>query len=225
MENMTENQLREIQLLFIGKLLAGYTHELKNKLAFINESNGLMVDTLDEVPEDNPIKNRLIKIIGNIKEKNVQVNTLAKNLSTFAHRMDCPTSTFQINEVLAEELALLERFARLQRITFEKELQPDLPSLSNNPSLLQFIIFRVVGGFIEILPPGEVIRFSTAKKNNAVELAMEAKIPEANQGSGPALDQEVIELLEYVARKINVVLSRTDSGGGGHKISLLLAGG
>ena len=97
-----ENRLRDSQLASLGKLLAGYTHELKNHLAIINESSGLM---------DDRIRERFKKIIVTIGECISQANTMAMYLNRVAHRMDVPASTFNVNDLLIEELALMKRFA------------------------------------------------------------------------------------------------------------------
>ena len=46
MELQMMGRLREMQLAFIGKLMAGLCHESKNHLAIIGESCGLIEDLL-----------------------------------------------------------------------------------------------------------------------------------------------------------------------------------
>ena len=46
MENKGERDLRLLQLRFIGKILAGFTHESKNYIAIVKESAGLIGDMI-----------------------------------------------------------------------------------------------------------------------------------------------------------------------------------
>ena len=46
MRSQRNNRLREMQLAFIGKLMASLSHENKNHLAIIKESCGLIEDLL-----------------------------------------------------------------------------------------------------------------------------------------------------------------------------------
>ena len=46
MEPQNGERFRELQLAYLGKLMAGLSHELKNHLAIIKESNGLIEDLL-----------------------------------------------------------------------------------------------------------------------------------------------------------------------------------
>jgi len=39
-------QFRQTEIAFFGRITAGVTHELKNVLAIVNESSGLMQDLL-----------------------------------------------------------------------------------------------------------------------------------------------------------------------------------
>ncbi|MCK5515752.1 MAG: hypothetical protein KAI39_02670, partial [Desulfobulbaceae bacterium] len=95
-----ENRLRDSQLAFLGKLLAGYTHELKNHLAIINESSGLMDDLLEmSGGGDEKLHKRFKKIIATIGERISRANTMAMYLNRVAHRMDFPLSSCNVNDL------------------------------------------------------------------------------------------------------------------------------
>lgn len=54
------------------------------------------------------------KIIVTIGECISQANAMAMYLNRVVHRMDHPTSTFNVNDLLIEELALMNRFAAMK---------------------------------------------------------------------------------------------------------------
>ena len=148
---MTETDiLRNRQLEMVGRLLAGFSHELKNHLAIIKESNGLVSDLLSMGRVENPaLQARLEKITETINKRTLMVAEMAKHLSGFAHRNDVPLSSFQLNDILREELAFLARFANLKSIGISISLSNDLPAVWSNPSLVQFVFASL---FLSILP-------------------------------------------------------------------------
>lgn len=203
-----ENTLRESQLAVIGKLLAGYTHELKNHLAIINESNGLMGDLLDMTEgEDDQTRLRFKKIIVTIGERISQANTMAMYLNSFAHRMDTPLSNFDVNDLLIEELALIDRVARLNNIQIKQNLQDDMPSVFNNPSLFQFAIFTFIHELIGKLSDGDVIEISSLVKNQMIHVYMETTGQWVNTPESSEPDQ-MEEVLQFVAAKMDIGFKR-----------------
>ncbi len=217
-----ENRLRDRQLASLGKLLAGYTHELKNHLAIINESSGLMDDLL-EMSEggDDKLHERFKKIIVTIGERISQANAMAMYLNRVAHRMDHPTSTFNVNDLLIEELALMNRFAAMKQISFEQDLQEDIPSVYNNASLLQFIIFSLVNELLEILESGSAIRFVSAMQGQDIEIIIESDGAISNGDELVGSDQ-MFQILDFAAGKMNLGFNRQVSEGEYQKISLIL---
>jgi len=207
------NRLRDSHLKFLGKLLAGYTHELKNHLAIINESSGLMDDLL-EMSEggDEKLHQRFKKIIVTISDRISRANTMAMYLNRVAHRMDSPLSYFNVNDLLIEELALMERFSAMKNISFEKNLQKEIPSVHNNPSLLQFAIFSLVNQLIEKLENGSVIKFLSYAKGEDVEIHIAS--------AGPFLSPDEVfdsgqisQILNFASEKMGANFNQTVSEG------------
>ncbi|OEU84068.1 MAG: hypothetical protein BA873_12475 [Desulfobulbaceae bacterium C00003063] len=218
-----ENRLRDSQLAALGKLLAGYTHELKNHLAIINESSGLMDDLL-EMSEggDDKLHERFKKIIITIGERISQANTMAMYLNRVAHRMDVPASTFNVNDLLIEELALMNRFAAMKQISFELNLQEDIPSLYNNPSLLQFMIFSLVNELLETLESGSAIRFFSSMREQDVEIIIESGSAPVDNGDELVASGQMSQILDFAAGKMNIGFNRQVSGGEHLKFTLTL---
>lgn len=219
-----ENTLRDSQLASLGKLLAGYTHELKNHLAIINESSGLMGDLLDmSGGEDDKTRQRFKKIIATISVRISQANSMAKILNNLAHHMDLPSSVFHVNTLLLDELALIERFARLKSISFDRNLQEDLPSIFNNPSLLQFILFSLVSDLLGRLDSDSTIKFSTLQQGEDIEILIET-IGECSPAAGAGDSENMSEVLNFAAEKMNIFFSQETLAGNQLKTTLTLPG-
>lgn len=217
-----ENVLRDNQLASIAKMLAGYTHELKNHLAIINESSGLMGDLLEMGGGDNDQSlPRFKKIISAIGERVSLANSMAKHLNRFAHRMDQPDAVFDVNDLLIEGLAFLERFSRLKRISLQHKLQPDLPAVHNNPSLLQFVFFTLVQRIIDQMESGGEIIFSTVRKGQNILISVDVR-----GISAPASDLQsslaTPPSLQYAAQKMGVVLTSDSLVADQHMITITI---
>lgn len=222
MSDKMENDLRDSQLASLGKLLTGYTHELKNHLAIINESSGLMSDLLDMTEgEDDKIRQRFKKIIATIDERISQANTMAKYLNSLAHRMDLPTAVFSVNDLLIEELALIDRFAKMKNIPLEKNLQRELSSVFNNPTLLQFIVFSIVNDLLAKLDSGSTIEISSQAHGQDIEVNIEGIGPCSNAAASDGSGQ-ISQILAYAAEKMNIGLNQGSPEGDRLKITLIL---
>jgi len=187
-----ENILRDSQLASLGKMLAGYSHELKNHLAIINESAGLMDDLLEmDCSGDERTVKRFKKIISVIGERINQANIMVKHMNSFAHKMDIPVSNFDVNELLNEELAFLDRFFWIKSVSVHKNLQPGLPSVSNNPSLLQFVIFTYMHQIISVMESGSETTLSSQMQGQDILIVIDSptlSAPTIGQEDGSSAD-------------------------------------
>lgn len=163
------NELRSRQLESFGRMLAGFTHDLKNHLAIIKESNGLISDLIDMGRiTDEALAAKLQKIVTSIQGRVGRATDMANSLNSIAHRLDTPLSTFQINDLISEELALLQRFARLREIEINTVLAPDLPAIHNNPSLVQFIFFHLFNLALKRLKNHGTVEITSGGRNGAI---------------------------------------------------------
>ena len=108
--------LSEAHLEFLGRSLAHLAHDLKNHLATINESAGLMGDLLKlkrrkhsgwarrlfKRGQGPPLNiDSFFKELNAIQEEVVQGSVLIQNIGNFAYRLEKNPSLFTGNEALA----------------------------------------------------------------------------------------------------------------------------
>jgi len=178
MEHEKEHDLRVLQLSFIGKILSGLTHEIKNHLAFLKESAGLLGDLIKLESSSAKDKDELyqhLKIIHSIEEQIERTSELCKYLNCFAHRMDKPFSTFNVNESLEELLALLYKFVSQKRINLEKDFYKDLPVIYSDPAGLQFLVFCLIEEKLRRLDKNSSIIVKTALSDRAITIRVITK--------------------------------------------------
>lgn len=183
MDAMTENSIRQEQIESFGRLMAGFSHDMKNHLGIIRESNGLMGDIIEMnvLGEDETTIERLKKAITSIERRVCITAIMLQHLSGLAHRSDTPCSSFLVNDLLTEECTFLERFARLKQVKQVVEPGEDLPSVYNDPSLLQHIIYRAYLLCLEQLSPNQSLVIITGRNGKNVTITF--RLNGISQGS------------------------------------------
>ena len=208
MKSQKKDRLREMQLAFVGKLMAGLSHEFKNHLAIIKELNGLIEDLLLlEEPGQSPNSERYKKIISGINGRIAEAAEMCRFLSGFSHRMDQPLSSLSVTDVLQEKIYLLRRFAQQKQVDLVSSFDEDLPAIFNDPSLLQFAIFCIIWPALELLKQGDRILITAIRKGQSVEIVVNLKgTMEKPEDDTPWEDilPEVLQILEaHLSRRID----------------------
>ena len=146
MQRKVEELSRVKEIAFMGKVTASLSHEIKNTLAIINESAGLMGDLLGkDAPEDWPAYSRLTNLLASIEEQVQRSADIVKRLNQFAHSMDKSLADLDLNETVRQTAILAQRFATLRRVNLETQLASNPLYLQSDPFRLLYVIF----GFIE----------------------------------------------------------------------------
>jgi signal transduction histidine kinase len=151
------------EMAFLGKITAGMTHEMKNILAVIRESTGLMEDILSITKERSfQHKDKFLKVLSTIQEQVQKGVDLATRLNRFAHSMDKPKSSLDINALLDQMAFLMQRFARLKRVNLK--VLPGKPiSIIKDPLRLQLVIFKCIESCLKESEEGMEIQMSAEK--------------------------------------------------------------
>ena len=172
---VTENALRHEQVQTFGRLMAGFSHDMKNHLGIIRESNGLVSDFIEfsEMGGDVKTIERMQKAIASIERRIVIAADALHHLSGVAHRPDAEYTTFSVNELLLEESTFISRFARLKQVSFEVHPGEDIAAIYNNPSLLQHIIYRVFDLCLDQLASGSSLVIHTCMEGRSAKVAYE----------------------------------------------------
>lgn len=191
MGNKNEHDLRLLQLRFIGKILAGFTHENKNYLAIIKESAGLIGDMIQLERKSTNEPREYLAIIHSIEEQIEKTNNLLRYLNRFSHRMDNERPTFNVNETLEELIALLTRFANQRKISIEKDFQKDIPPIINNPAMLQLLVFHFLEEQLERLDKNSsvILKTSLSKTSIAIQITSKGNYLEAMSEKGISDDE------------------------------------
>ncbi|MCI5219916.1 MAG: sensor histidine kinase [Candidatus Electrothrix sp. LOE2] len=158
-----EQAIRRRQMASFGRLLADFSHEMRNHLAVIQEANGLLEDLLAmEETEGSPLFSSLGDTAAQIGQRVRRSAELCQHLSGMAHRSDTPLSSFSVNELLAELVVFLERSARSRQVVLQLEPGQGIDSIYNEPALLQHVLYQLYIFSLELLRTGQTLVISTA---------------------------------------------------------------
>jgi hypothetical protein len=147
----TENR----EAAFIGKITASATHELRNVLAIVKESAGLIEDIVsasDQLGSSSP--DRLMRTVGRIKAQVKRGAELLTSLNRFAHSLDHAEEEIDLNEAVQHVSFLCRRIARQgKHVVQAQPVNDDLTVLANSLRL-QMALYEAVECCLEQLPDG-----------------------------------------------------------------------
>lgn len=130
-------------VVFFGKMSASISHEIKNVLAIINENAGLLGDYTLMAEKGMPIEpERLKKVSEKIMLQVKRADHIVKNMNTFAHSVDEPIQTVDLNALLATVLKLSERFASNRGLSLEQLEKNNPISITTSPFLLENLLWH-----------------------------------------------------------------------------------
>jgi C4-dicarboxylate-specific signal transduction histidine kinase len=137
--------MEQQEIALIGKVSASMTHEMKNVLAIIKESNGLMKDILAlcgkaSFPHQEKFSNATAKIDKHLG-RGVEMMT---RFNKFAHSMDEPRGWVEINELMDQVAFLMQRFARQRQVELLAQSIDKSPSVYTNPIRLLLALLACV---------------------------------------------------------------------------------
>jgi len=173
MHKKVEELSRVKEIGFMGKVTASLSHEIKNTLAIINESVGLMGDLLGkDAPEDWPPYSRLTNLVASIEEQVQRSADIVKRLNQFAHSMDKSLAELDLNETVRQTVLLAQRFATLRRVNLATQLDSKPLHLQSDPFRLLYVIFGFIERAINCSPREAEVRVKTERSGEMFQVTV-----------------------------------------------------
>ena len=211
---MGEHNLTEAA--FFGKITAGVTHELKNVLAVIKETSGLMGDILAVTKEETfQHKEKFKKALATIQRQIAHGADLLTHLNKFSHGPEKETAEIDINGAVNELVALCGRFARMKNVTLTSINSEETITFTTCQISLQMLLFTCFEYCMSHLPPSTKIDIKVEKNCKddeclvmfecSHELSGTDNSPEENSSSNS------LEKMDKIAISINGKVSASPS--------------
>lgn len=135
--------VNESGLHFFSEMTASVSHEIKNCLAIMNESAGLLQDLVMLNRKGTSLDpDRLDRIGGQIAGQVRRADTIVKNLNSFAHSADIPEKSVELNDILSLSTALTQRFAVNRGISLNLQPATEEILITTHPFFLLYGIWR-----------------------------------------------------------------------------------
>jgi len=169
---------------FIGKVTASATHEIRNVLAIVKESAGLISDVVHASGAGGgmPHADRLLKAAGRIDAQVTRCADIVTHLNRFAHSMDEEVRRVDLDEEVHQVAFLSQRLARAKSQTVQAAHRAEPVWLTGNPIHVQMALYSTVAFCLDYLPVGCALELRAEHENG---------VPEAHfrsSGGGAAAD-------------------------------------
>ena len=134
---MQRTLMQSQRLASLGKLAAGIAHEINNPLGGILVLSSLV---MEDLPDSDPHRENLEEVI----KQTMRCRDIVKGLLQFSRQEQGKTEYVNVNEVLNNTLALIEKQALFHNIKVKKNFQEDLPFILGDNSQLQQVFMNVI---------------------------------------------------------------------------------
>lgn len=166
------DSISEIGLQFFGKISSSNFHEIKNVLAIINETAGLLEDFSLMAEQGVPVGPERMKDLSSKIMKQVRrADGIVRSINRFSHSVDKPTDQVDIAEFLTFMIGLSERFAAMQGVTLKAQ-PSDIPLLiTTAPFLLENFVWLCLDFAMKVAGAGKTVGLAAEKaENNGVRI-------------------------------------------------------
>jgi signal transduction histidine kinase len=146
-------------LKFFGMISASISHELKNVLAIISESAGLMEDLLLLAQKGGRLDvERFQAVCQKVRKQTQRADGIIKNMNRFSHSVDQDVQRIDLNDVVFLVKALSERLAAMQGISLEGTGSGEAVWVTTNPFFLARQIWACISFTMFVAAPEKKVQ-------------------------------------------------------------------
>jgi C4-dicarboxylate-specific signal transduction histidine kinase len=165
--------MEQKEIAIIGRISAAMTHEMRNVLAIIRESSGLMQDILALSDESAfAHRDKFANALGKIEKHVRRGDEIVTQFNAFAHSMDEPLDRVEVTDVMDQVAILMQRTARSKQVILSAETRDRAPSVYTNPLRLVLAVAACVEHWVAQGEPGDaiVLRADQEKEKAVIEV-------------------------------------------------------
>jgi len=164
------------KLASIGRLAAGVAHGINNPLGGILS---LTMLALEDLGPDHPLRGDLDLIV----KQTLRCREIVKGLLDFSRQSETRAARTEVNPVIDNTLALLERQAIFHNIRTERHLADGLPPVFIDPGQLQEVVINLMLNAVDAMEENGELTVKTSLNRGAGEVVI--RISDTGKGIPP----------------------------------------
>jgi signal transduction histidine kinase len=181
--HLLEQQLARTQKMeSLGSLAGGVAHDMNNVL-------GAIMGLASIHQEQEPEGSRLRKSMDTILKACTRGRTLVKGLLGFARQGLEEVRVLDLNEVVREELALLERTIPAS-VRIHLDLAPGLRPIHGDPASLSHVLMNLCVNAVDAMPQGGVL---SLRSRNVASETVTLEVADTGCGMAPAVMEKALD--------------------------------
>lgn len=142
------------QVALMGRITAAATHEIKNILAIIKESSGLLEDIVHLGKSGAaPKAEQIEKVTSRIRAQVARGNKQLTSLNWLSHNVSDRGSSAEINEMSSEIVNLMQRFARVKQVELESQAADRNVIIQTDVAGLLVVLVACIEYYLNRVPP------------------------------------------------------------------------
>jgi signal transduction histidine kinase len=169
----------------IGEMYAGLTHEINNPLSIILSRTKLHLRSAQE----RQCSPELVHDLEVIERHGTRIAEILRGLLTFARKTPLQFVQTDLNRVLNEVIALVEKPFSKEGIRIVASLDPELPTLSGSPNHLQQVFLNLLNNARDAMPHGGQIAIHTFKSDTHLV----TEVQDTGTGIAPSIRDVIFE--------------------------------
>jgi C4-dicarboxylate-specific signal transduction histidine kinase len=160
-------EIGQAGLQFFGRMNASISHELKNVLAIIKENAGLLNDYISAAANGAPIDPQRLGAVGRrIESQTARADAIIKTMNQFAHTVDRPHQSVDLNHMLALLVSLHNRPAAMSQVRLEPQSADGPVVVATAPFILLNLLGLVLRTALQAVPAGGTMAIRVDKIPN-----------------------------------------------------------
>lgn len=141
---MEMNLIQSAKMASVGQLSASVAHEINNPLTGVLNNVQLIKMELEQGREGSVSAAQFKEAIESIEESALRCKKITKSLLDFSHTHKLMIQPVSINEMIEKVITFVEYELKLQNISIQTELTPQLPPVLGNAQLLQQVMMNFI---------------------------------------------------------------------------------
>jgi C4-dicarboxylate-specific signal transduction histidine kinase len=190
-------------LQFFGAMTASISHEIKNRLAIINEQAGLLSDFVKMAQNGRPLDHKRLKNLADAIKKQVSLtDTIIKHMNQFAHSTDQIYQSVNLEDLLVLMGALFKRKTENCGIRLETKGPEPAITIVTAPILLLNLIWQCLLPLFIAKRSDQKLVVTSKTHNNLLQILLNISAKESLKGF--VLTETVIRLAETIGATLTV---------------------